>query len=249
MLEALGCRAHAVENGQEALEALDAGAFDLVLMDCQMPIMDGFAATQEIRSREAAAGATAQRLPIVAITAHAMSTDREDCLAAGMDDYLSKPFTKEELRRLLERWVALPPEANRDPGAGEAPPAARAAPPAKVLEPSAIANLRALEDEGAEDLFARVVETYLENADRLGRTLRDALAAGDPAAMARAAHTLKSSSGQVGARRLSALCKELEALGRAGSMEGAPELGQAIEEEFEAVKEALAAECFGAGDE
>jgi CheY-like chemotaxis protein/HPt (histidine-containing phosphotransfer) domain-containing protein len=259
MLRALGCEVYAVENGEEVLAQLSRERFDLVFMDCQMPVMDGFAATRAIRAREAErrakGGAELGRLPIVALTAHAMRHDREECLEAGMDDYLSKPFAREDLRALLEKW--LPRERQSSRAAPPQPAEARAqsettrAPTGEgaPLEATVLEDLRALGKGETPDLFSRVVDAYLESSSQLARSLRDALTAKDPDAMARAAHTLKSSSAQVGARRLAALSKELEALGRAGSLQGARELVAEIGAELEAVQEALAAERFGAGDD
>ncbi len=104
MLRTFGCKIRIAKNGHEALEAMAAEAFDIVLMDCQMPGMDGLEATREIRAREAEAG-DGKRIPIVAVTAHARRSDRDDCIAAGMDDYICKPYTKTDLRRALEKWV------------------------------------------------------------------------------------------------------------------------------------------------
>ncbi|MCG8456548.1 MAG: response regulator, partial [Holophagales bacterium] len=103
-LAALGLETEAVSDGEQVLDALGRQRFDLVLMDCQMPGLDGYEATRRIRHREAEIGAT-DRLPIVAITAHAMKGDREKCLEAGMDDYLPKPFTAERLEKMLDRWL------------------------------------------------------------------------------------------------------------------------------------------------
>jgi PAS domain S-box-containing protein len=105
MLEMLGARVKSVSHGREAVEASARTAFDLILMDCQMPEMDGFEATRRIRDRESRIGDRGRRVPIIALTAHAMKGDREQCLAAGMDDYLTKPFTLEALDALLERWL------------------------------------------------------------------------------------------------------------------------------------------------
>jgi CheY-like chemotaxis protein len=115
ILTSLGCRVQVAANGREAPEALDGTTYDLALMDCQMPEMDGFETTWAIRERKAARGQS--RLPIIAMTAHAMSDDREHCLAAGMSDYLSKPFTQEQLHAILRRWLPLHPrpQASEEP--------------------------------------------------------------------------------------------------------------------------------------
>ncbi len=113
MLESLGCTAHAAENGWLAMQAMNNDAFDAVLMDCQMPVMDGLTATAELRRREQNSGGA--RVPVIALTANTMEGDRERCLAAGMDDFLSKPFTQQQLAALLRRWLALHvlPESER----------------------------------------------------------------------------------------------------------------------------------------
>jgi CheY-like chemotaxis protein len=119
MLESLGCRVEVARTGREALEALSrAPDYDLVFMDCQMPEMDGYEATRLIRKTEAnrcppppESGSGVTHLPIIALTAHALEGDREKCLAAGMDDYLSKPFSLEQLTAILDRWLSLGPEA------------------------------------------------------------------------------------------------------------------------------------------
>jgi CheY-like chemotaxis protein len=104
MLAHIGCQVDVVSDGRKALEALDRFRYNLIFMDCQMPEIDGYEATRAIRAREAMSE-TASRLPIIALTAHAMEGDREACLSAGMDDYLSKPFTKEQLQKVLEKWL------------------------------------------------------------------------------------------------------------------------------------------------
>ena len=256
-LESLDCRVDAVANGQEAVDQLErSSSYDLVFMDCQMPTMDGFAATRAIRAREAEAaqaegGAPVRRLPIVALTAHALSSDREDCLAAGMDDYLTKPFTKADLAGAIDRakqqdWAAgqAPAESERpDP-----PPSAHPVPGASV-DPAPLRRLAAtFKGDGSTKVVASVVNTFLASSQKLLSAIRDSVEADDPKALVSAAHTLKSSSAQVGAQGLSNLCKQLEALGRGGSCEGARELANRISEEFESVQEGLAAEDFGARD-
>lgn len=105
MIEYFGCRADVVGNGREALAAVAGAVYDLILMDCQMPEMDGYDATRAIREREAACDGEIRRIPIVALTAHAMEGDREICLEAGMDDYLSKPYKPDQLSVVLARWL------------------------------------------------------------------------------------------------------------------------------------------------
>jgi CheY-like chemotaxis protein len=105
MLEYFGCRTDVARNGREALAAVAGAVYDLILMDCQMPEMDGYDATRAIRERESACGGEVRRIPIVALTAHAMEGDRESCLDAGMDDYLSKPYKPDQLSVVLARWL------------------------------------------------------------------------------------------------------------------------------------------------
>jgi signal transduction histidine kinase/CheY-like chemotaxis protein/HPt (histidine-containing phosphotransfer) domain-containing protein len=253
MLEALGCRVRVASSGEEALECLGSDVFDLVFMDCQMPTMDGFAATRAIRAREAdeeAGGRDSERLPIIALTAHAMQGDRQECLDAGMDDYLSKPFTKESLRQMLEKWVEPSPDGTKREDEGRQERAADAsAPNEPTLDATVLGRLRELEQAGgAPNLLFRVVGTYLESSSELLETIRSAVAGGDAAALARAAHTLKSSSAQVGALRLSALCRDLEARGREGSIEGAAKLLAEVSDELETVQDGLAVERLEADD-
>jgi CheY-like chemotaxis protein len=108
MLEQFGCSVDIAGNGLDALQAIDRTRYDLVLMDCHMPVMDGFEATRRIRARETSQTEAPPRLPIVALTAHMLESDRQSCLSAGMDDYLSKPYTRLQLERMLARWLPRP---------------------------------------------------------------------------------------------------------------------------------------------
>ena len=121
MLRKLGLCSEVAGNGVEALEALERRGFDLVLMDCQMPEMDGYEATRRIRAHAAKLGAESEHLPIVAMTAHAMTGDRERCLAAGMDDYVTKPITVERLKEVIGRWLARQEESETAPATGARP--------------------------------------------------------------------------------------------------------------------------------
>ena len=258
MLDGLGLDVVWAANGAEALRAAEADDFDLVLMDCQMPVMDGFAATAEIRRHEQQHG-RARVLPIVAITANALQGDREACLAAGMDDYLSKPFTQQELGQAISRWVALPRAATVHHAEPPAPPPARATPPAPPPVPAAMPtaalssglraninhhaldNIRALSASGGEALLQRVLHAYVDDTPQHFRTLRLAIDELNTGGMRKAAHSLKSSSANVGADTLAQLCKEMELLGRADSTEGASGILTHMEQEFQAVRHSLSA--------
>jgi two-component system sensor histidine kinase/response regulator len=227
ILEKLGYRVEVADNGREALEACERTRYDAVLMDGQMPGLDGYEATRRIREREGAG----TRLPIIAMTASAMKGDRERCLEAGMDDYVSKPVTPEALERVLRRWV----------GAPAAPAERAAAEPASagdLLDETIVANLMAVDDDGT--LMDEVVATFLKIAPVRLAAVRRA-AKGNPAQLERAAHSFLGSCGNLGCRRMADLCARLEVLGRSGSTEGASDLSRALEEEYAAVKPQLEA--------
>jgi two-component system sensor histidine kinase/response regulator len=254
MLEELGCTVVVVENGQEALDAIgDAPLdrmqrpYDLVLMDCQMPVLDGFEATRQIRRWEAHNNRK-QPLPIVALTANALSGDRERCLKAGMDDYLAKPFTQEQLAALVKRWMTLD-VAVKQAVKREAANAARDGQPADgaelhvaALDQKVLGVIRGLHRDGQEDVLTRVVGMYLKNCPKLLEKLQEAASTGNNDLLRNAAHSLKSASANLGATRLAALCDELENLGRDGGVARALAPLGIVEFEFEAVCNALALE-------
>ncbi|MEW6370728.1 MAG: response regulator [Pseudomonadota bacterium] len=246
MLESLGLRAHVARNGAEALEAVRAGDYEAVLMDCQMPVMDGFAATSAIRRDERESDAMRGRphtLPIIAITANALQGDREACLAAGMDDYLSKPFTQQQLAAVIGRWIALPIAGSVHHG--DAPPAlpeeAREVIHRDVINTAALEKIRALSRDGGDALVQKVVNAYVGDVPQHLRTLHQAIGATDAGTVKRVAHSLKSASANVGAETLAGLCKDLEHLGRADTVEGADTLLADMEHEFQAVRHSLTA--------
>ena len=249
MLDSLGLDVACAHNGEEALQAAQAEDFDLVLMDCQMPVMDGFAATAEIRRHEQQRG-HARVLPIVAITANALQGDREACLAAGMDDYLSKPFTQQDLGHTLARWITLPRAATvhhseQQEAPQETPQALRQeAPPAPAGQPlnrQTLENIRALSRADGDALLERVILAFTGETPRQLAAMREAIAGADAEALRKVAHSLKSGSANVGADGLAQLCKEMEKLGRAGSTEGAATLLQQMQQAFLAVRESLSA--------
>ncbi len=230
LLQVLGAECETAGNGQVALEKLDAGNYDMVLMDCQMPVLDGYAATRRWRELEQERKAD-HRMPIVAMTANAMAGDRQKCLDSGMDDYLAKPVTRGDLERCIERWRAAslsvpdtlpPPEqiAMRSPA---------------VLNASVLDELR--EVLGSE--VDKIIAVYLEDSPRLIAQLERAAVSGDPIALRVAAHTLKSSSANVGATTLSDAARDLEHGARDGTLQKPEALVARIVTEFAQVRSAL----------
>ena len=240
MLESLGLQAQVARNGQEALDAVRAGGVEAVLMDCQMPVMDGFAATAAIRREELDAGRP-RTLPVIAITANALQGDREACLAAGMDDYLSKPFTQAELAAVIGRWMALPLSASRhhDEEAPTLPLATREVIQRDVINAAALEKIRALSQAGGDALVQKVVAAYVGDTPRQLQALHQAVEGEDADTVRRVAHSLKSASANVGADTLARLCKDLEHLGRSASVLGAAGLLSDMEQEFQAVQHSL----------
>jgi len=248
MLEEIGCRVELAKTGLEAVAAVKRRRFDVILMDCQMPEMDGFEATARIRAWEAQLPPEAPRLPVVALTAHAMQGDREQCLQAGMNDYLSKPVSSRDLQRILERWVPhriaasgaaspetpestpLPARESATPEAG-LPLAGGGEEP--LLDQGVWDELRRLSTDSGAELVRTLVQTYQTDAAPIVERIRAAVAAGDLQALARAAHSLKSSTLQLGGPRLAQVCKELEGIGRSGAAAPAKLLLSRLERELD----------------
>jgi two-component system sensor histidine kinase/response regulator len=201
MLQGFGCSVDIAHNGREALQAVELKLYDLVLMDCMMPEMDGYAATAEIRRRQSAG--QLPHFPIIALTANAIEGDREKCLIAGMDDYLAKPFRADSLRRLIKSWVKAAATMTAD--AEEPPITAKS-----VINDAALEAIRTLDPKGGNELLQRIITLYLSNARTLLQSLEQAWATGELDAIRSASHTLKSSSNQVGAIGLAEQCREVE---------------------------------------
>jgi CheY-like chemotaxis protein len=222
LLKKLGYRADMAADGLEALQALERESYDVVLMDVQMPELDGLEATRRIRDRFGSAGPT-----IIAMTANAMEGDREKCLAAGMDDYLAKPIRPEELAGALAR-------CRPRQGAG-----------AVDLETlDRLVSSLGGGDEGREAV-AELVDAFLDDGAAQMTTLRAAVERGDAEEAMRAAHTLKSNGATFGAQPFAKLCRELEALGRSGRLDAADALVEQAEEEWGRVRESLGAARLG----
>jgi PAS domain S-box-containing protein len=252
-LQGLGCAATAVGNGVEALAALEHDRYDLVLMDCQMPELDGYETTRRMRER----GGDRWQVPVVALTAHAMQGDREKCLAAGMDDYLAKPFRAETLRQTLHLWLARgeprPVEGHAGAGPAGGPqsePEGATGPPVPPagpcpLDPVVLDGLRALGKAVGRDVLAQVVESFCSRSHLAA--LHAVLASGDPKAIEFKAHSLKGSSGQLGARHLQELCSELERTAGGGDPQACSRLLPGVAAELACVVAALQTEVRGGG--
>jgi two-component system sensor histidine kinase/response regulator len=227
MLEQLGARVDVAADGKEALEQVALLPYDLIFMDCEMPEMDGYAATAEIRRREDGG----RRIPIVAMTAHAMEGDRERCLAAGMDDYITKPVSPAAIGAVGRRWVRAS-GADRAAGPAGRQPAA--------LDAARIAQLRAALGRGNGSQFRKLVETFLGDAGvRLGE-LRQCLNRKDAAMVRRLAHTLRGSCLNLGALGMTEVASALERASAQGDGAAASLVDQ-LEAEFRRAESALVA--------
>jgi signal transduction histidine kinase/DNA-binding NarL/FixJ family response regulator/HPt (histidine-containing phosphotransfer) domain-containing protein len=251
LLSLMGISYGGAFNGKEALEQLERDAFDVVLMDCQMPIMDGYTAVRILRQNEETTG---KHIPVIAMTANAMAGDREKCLRAGMDDYMSKPLNRALMEQTLRKWL---PEGAKSrvvavPGAAAATASVAVAKPAVPQPPipapsAAPISAHVLDTDVVRDLvevmgdeFTDLVRVYLEDTPKSLAALEQAASRGDKEALIAPSHSLKSTSANLGALSLSELAKRLEHGARGGTLgDEAPVIVAEIKRTFQRVNAEL----------
>jgi two-component system sensor histidine kinase/response regulator len=236
LLQNLGYRAEAVPNGRVLIDRLETTAFDLIFMDCQMPEMDGFAATAEIRRREG----DGRRTVIIAMTANALDGDEKRCLAAGMDDYLSKPVSAGALQRKLERWTSQVGVATLPVADSTAAETSSDAVTDEIIDLSRIADLKSGDEAEDAEFIGGLIDVFLENTILQLSKLGEAVSGNQATEIRRLAHGLKGSGANMGARQLPALCLLLE--GKADVSRDAHALFVRIEQACELLQRALQAE-------
>jgi CheY-like chemotaxis protein len=236
LLQQLGYKADVAQNGLEALAALEREPYDLVFMDLQMPEMDGLAATRAIRERQTAPQPPPhfnRRIVIVAMTASAMQSDRDRCLAAGMDDYLAKPIRPEDVRQVVERWGPVFQTAAAPASAAPA----SSHPGSTPSEEPAVDMKRLMEfAEGDMDNLRELVSLYLQQTAQQLNQIRTALAAGNAAEVRRIAHSCAGASATCGMRRITPLLRQMEARAEAGDLSALPQLLAQAEHQFQQIQ-------------
>ena len=230
ILGKLGFIADTADNGQQAINMLEAASYDIVFMDVQMPVMDGYQATMAIRSGKTKAANP--NVPIIAMTAHAMKGDREKCLQSGMDDYISKPISPRKLSKVLEKWlpqarVKLPSatDTTHDKTAG----AAEALP---VFDYAGLME-RIMDDKG---LAGTIVTAFMKEIPWMVDELREQIERGDAGLAGRQAHKIKGSASNTGFMAMSAIAADMQQAGEQGEMETLIALMPALESQLELLK-------------
>ena len=249
LLETLKCSVDIAEDGTQAVNAVQRESYDLILLDCQMPELDGYEAAREIRRLEQqgqvqskSSSGIPRHLPIVALTAHAASEDRARCLESGMDDFFCKPFTLQMLRAVLAKWV----KGQGESAAPHPPPASASPTPAPPddapISEAAIEQVLELDRINGGGIFARFAHSFLEAVPITLEQLRTAVREDDAVGIAKSAHALRGASLNVEAQSMAALSRELETLARDGTTEGTSSLAAQLDELYLAVKAALEAQ-------
>jgi len=231
ILKKAGYRVLAAANGKVALDLFAEEQPDVVLMDCKMPGLDGYQATQAIRQLESRSNE--KPVPIIAVSGNTAVGDQEKCVSAGMNDFLGKPFTGRQLKAVLAKYLVvgetIPESEDTDAEESRAP----------SLDSSVLGGLSQLQQGWGQDLVKKVVQAYLQNSRELVTRLQSAIESADAKSIGADAHALRSSSAKVGALKLADLCRTLGTAGRQGDLSAAPALQQQIQQEYEQVIAAL----------
>ncbi|MDD5462848.1 MAG: ATP-binding protein [Methylococcales bacterium] len=237
-LESVGCRVVMANNGLEAVDAMKKKDYDIVFMDCQMPVMDGYQATMEIRRLESEAGAN-KHIPIVALTAHALTGDRAKCLTAGMDEWVTKPFTRQEINEALQKWLPehliIPEQLPKSLDNDSLVPSNK--PPA--IDTHFLQQNFNFNDADDLAFIASLKQAFRQNSDQSLASLRKSIEHNDAEQIRKLAHGLKSISANVGGMQLSALCKTMEQAGQHNQLQGTDVLLAAVELEYARVLSGL----------
>ena len=235
MLNVMQCRVQEVTNGREAVDIMRQTKFDLILMDCEMPVMDGYEATQAIREWEIDAGED-RHTPIIALTAHALPADRRRCLESGMDDYLAKPFTMGQLRTILIHWLtSIDTDAASDDLDDVGSGAYATADGQNAVSLQVLETISALDPQQGKSLANRVIGIYESNSAELIESIANALEERNGNKVRSAAHALKSSSGNVGAEHLVTMCRAIEFAAKENDLDGMLERLDAVRQEHRKV--------------
>ena len=233
MLEKLGCEVEVVGEGREGVKAVAGNQYDIVFMDCHMPVMDGLEAPRAIRDAEG----NRRHTHVIAMTANAMQGEREKCLAAGMDDYIAKPIMLKSIEESLRRWtnhsVQGAPPVTVPPPASPLPVPGRTAPDADGrIDWKRLAHLQDLSRKRDPTMFTDLIRMFLVDAPARILRMKEAMKASDPEVMFQAAHSLKGLSGNMGMTSMVGLCESLQMMGHEGALAGAEGLVDRLEEEF-----------------
>jgi diguanylate cyclase (GGDEF)-like protein len=240
ILQVIGCQVQLAHNGLEALDNSANADYDIILMDCHMPGMDGFEAATQIRLREQAE--MLNRIPIIALTADVQKGVIEQCIAAGMDDYLSKPYTRKQLQEVLAKWLPLGHKtSDQSAGISTKYPEKQVVKDLHtvILDPMALENLRPLTTSSGENLLDKAIDMFLDSAPNDIAQLEEAVKNDDAVKLANIAHNFKSSCGNLGAQAMAKNAALLEAIGRQGNTQGAAEVLQTMANDLPAVMTAL----------
>lgn len=220
MIRKLGHRSDVAGNGKEVVDALEYIPYDIVFMDCHMPEMDGFEATREIRRREG----DSKHTLIIAMTANALEGDRERCIRAGMDDYMSKPVKLDVLNDIIRKWIKFDaePEDDRD-----------------LLSEQRIMELKELTGPGEPDLLQEMIKIFLRDIPRKITEITKCIEENDPAKLVECGHYLKGCCANIGALAMATLCLQLESIGKAGTVDGAAGVTSDLEKTYDRTKSLL----------